>query len=131
MGGHETILVVDDEKDLLALATEHLQNLGYKTLAAENAAEALDQLQNHPEVDLLLTDVVMPGGMLGTELAVQAQKMRPELPVILCSGFPRRIQEDPQYAKYVPDILPKPFRKADLAYALRRKLDRIISEVSA
>ena len=121
--GSETILVVDDESDLLVLTIDHLSSLGYKTIAAGNGADAMALLERTPEIDLLLTDVVMPGGMLGTELAVLAQQLRPILPVILCSGFPKKIQDNALHAKYAQDILHKPFRKFELAQAIRRKLD--------
>lgn len=121
--GDETILVVDDEPDLLALAVEHLTSLGYTTLSAANGVAALALLKQSAHIDLLLTDVVMPGGMLGTELAVHAQQLRPALQVVLCSGFPKKIQDNPRYAQYAKDILSKPFRKSDLAFAVRQKLD--------
>lgn len=121
--GNETILVVDDEHDLLALTTSYLQSLGYHVLSANNAHDALAFIETDKVIDLLLTDVVMPGGTLGTELAVSAQRIRADLPVILCSGFPKRVQDDILYSKFASDILQKPYRKSELAHAVRRKLD--------
>ena len=121
--GTETVLIVDDEPDLLALTTTHLQSLGYNVFSASNGLDALSVLQNNPAIDLLLTDVVMPGGLLGTELAARAQQLRPNLPVILCSGFPMKVRSDAQYAQFSGSILSKPYRKAELAHAVRQKLD--------
>lgn len=121
----ETILVVDDEADLLQLTSAHLQSLGYTTLTAASGANALAILQSDTHIDLLLTDVVMPGGMFGTELALKARELRAGLPVILCSGFPQTIHDKPEYAVFASTLMAKPFRKLELATRVRNALTGI------
>ncbi len=84
--GSETILVVDDEKELLNLAKESLETLGYRVLTATNSEEALERLAEHPDISLLFSDVVMPGGMNGYELAEQAMEDHSSLKILLTSG---------------------------------------------
>ena len=122
-GGNECILMVDDEPDILELAQEQLSQLGYRILTATDANMAWELLLDNAEIDLLLTDVVMPGGLLGTELAVKAQRLRPTMRVLLCSGFPKKIADDPQCRKYVKNILAKPYRMQELAVRVRQILD--------
>lgn len=121
-GGHETVLVVDDEDDLRMIAVEFLQTLGYRTLAASDGAEALAMVAGNEPIDFLFSDVVMPGGMNGQELAEQAKVLRPELAILLTSGFPRNGTRSPKGNLKLP-ILPKPYRRADLAQWVRRLLD--------
>jgi hypothetical protein len=83
---HETILVVEDDEDVLLVAAENLTELGYHVETAVNAAQALEILKGDDPVDLLFSDVVMPGGMNGVQLAVEARRIRPELKVLLTSG---------------------------------------------
>lgn len=122
-GGQEWILVVDDETELLHSTSEHLQQLGYQVLSASNATEALQQLESNPQIALLLSDVVMPGGMFGTELASQARQRWPQLAVLLCSGFPQKIRDDPAYRAFADSLISKPFRKSELAQRVRATLD--------
>ena len=119
---NETILVVEDNARLLSVVTKQLGELGYEVLAAETAAVALDILDGKP-VQLLLTDIVMPGGMDGFELAREAVSRRPNLRVLLTSGFPEaRLREnDHQPLKW--RLLSKPYRKTELARAVREVLD--------
>jgi CheY-like chemotaxis protein len=86
--GGETILVVEDEADVRRLTVEMLKELGYATLEAGNPEAALALLDAHPEIALLLTDVVMPG-MNGRRLADEVQKRRPGLPVLFTTGYTR------------------------------------------
>lgn len=121
-GGHETILVVDDEDDLRTVAIDFLRALGYRALAARNGAEALALIAAGGPIDLLFSDVVMPGGMNGQELADRAIALRPGLVVLLTSGFPRNGVRVSDGSPKSP-ILPKPYRRADLALWVRRLLD--------
>ena len=123
--GTETILIVDDERDLLHLADDYLTSLGYRTLLAENAAKALDILATHEDIDCLFSDVVMPGGMNGYELAEQAVKNRPELKVLLTSGFTSKTIAQNGQVHFVTQMLSKPYRKADLAQRIRTILDEV------
>ncbi len=123
VGGSETILVTDDEPELLAVVVSQLKNLGYQVLAAPEAATALDVLRENPGIDLLLTDVMLPGELLGTELAVRAQAQHPGLKIILTSGFPQKVSEDPEFAHMADRVLQKPYRAAELARRVREELD--------
>src|SRR6185295_17505720 len=87
VGGTERILLVEDDATVLALTLNVLTGLGYQVTTATNAAEALTILQSGRELDLLFTDVVMPGGVSGLSLARTARELRPMLRVLLTSGF--------------------------------------------
>jgi PAS domain S-box-containing protein len=88
---HDTggsILIVDDEVELLEVGSSCLGDLGYNVLTATNGTNAIALLENHPEIDMLLTDIIMPGGVNGVELAERASKIVPDLKIVYCSGFP-------------------------------------------
>ena len=87
VGGTERILLVEDDATVLALTLDVLTGVGYQVTTATNAAEALAVLQSEHEIDLLFTDVVMPGGVSGLSLARAARELRPSLRVLLTSGF--------------------------------------------
>jgi CheY-like chemotaxis protein len=119
----ETVLVVEDDPDLRTLAVALLSNLGYQVMEAATGAAALEQLGTTARVNLLLTDVVLPGGMNGRELAAEAEQCAPGLPVLYMSGYTEdaimhhgRLDADAK-------LLQKPFSKADLARAVRKILD--------
>jgi PAS domain S-box-containing protein len=118
------VLVVEDEKDVRTVAVKQLHDLGCRTLEAENAKAALSLLDSQEKVDLLFSDVVMPGGMNGYDLAVEARKRRPGLKVLLASGYAAHSRV--QRAEPVEDIelLNKPYRKRDLAQKLGEVLGR-------
>jgi PAS domain S-box-containing protein len=121
--GNETILIVDDEVDLLQLADQYLSELGYRTRLAENAAQALEILAGDEKFDLLFSDVVMPGGMNGYELAQQATQQRPDLKVLLTSGFTSKTIAENDLTRFAANLLSKPYRKAELAQRIRLALD--------
>jgi CheY-like chemotaxis protein len=102
-----------------------LETLGYRVLGAANGREAIEHLRTRPDIDLLFTDVVMPGGMNGRELADAAQALRPELPVLFTSGY----TEDAivHHGRLDPDVhlLRKPYRRQELAAKLRQLLNGI------
>lgn len=124
-GGEETILIVDDEEDLLRLAEQYLAQLGYRTMAAGNPQEALMLLQKHgDEIDLLFTDVVMPGNTNGYTLAEQAVELRPELKVLMTSGFTASTVLQNGQARFTAELLTKPYRKGNLAQRVRALLDQ-------
>ncbi|MGA2126011.1 MAG: response regulator, partial [Xanthobacteraceae bacterium] len=118
-GGHETILVVEDDPPVRVAAISQLESLGYLTLAAENAAAALEIIDRGVHLDLLFTDVIMPGGTNGRDLAVAAIKRRPGLKVLFTSGY----SEDAIVHRGRLDagvlLLAKPYRKSDLARMVR------------
>ena len=126
--GDETILIVDDETDLLQLAEAYLNDLGYRTLSASSGAEALAILEHENNIDLLFSDVVMPGGMNGYELAQQAtllasSRNRPPLKVLLTSGFTSKAMKHSEMARFSNHLLGKPYRKETLAQRIRLVLD--------
>jgi PAS domain S-box-containing protein len=92
--GRGTVLVVEDDPDVLEIALEAVQSFGFEVLAAENAAAALAILRREQTVDVLFTDIVMPPGMNGVELAYDACRLRPALRVLLASGYPREAFRD-------------------------------------
>ncbi|HEC15328.1 MAG TPA: response regulator, partial [Sedimenticola sp.] len=121
--GSESILIVDDEPDLLTLAGQYLGELGYCSRTAANAARALEILEGDGSFDLLFSDVVMPGGMNGYELARRATRLRPGLKVLLTSGFTSKAMAPNGLGRFSAHLLGKPYRKADLARRVRLVLD--------
>jgi CheY-like chemotaxis protein len=121
--GRETVLVAEDDPFVRAYVVASLEELGYRTIAADDGREALKRLTQGLEADILFTDIVMPGGMNGWELAEQAQKVRPGLKVLFTSGY--ALESLVARGRIQPDvaILNKPYRKADLARLLRDVLD--------
>jgi len=122
-GGDESILIVDDVDDMRDLANQYLMDLGYQTYLAKNAAQALQILEQKNEIDLLFSDVVMPGGMNGYELAQQAVLKNPELKVLLTSGFTLKSIDQSTELTFSGKLLSKPYRKVDLAQRIRLVLD--------
>jgi signal transduction histidine kinase/integral membrane sensor domain MASE1 len=120
-GGRETILVVEDEAAVRDLAAARLEALGYRIFAAADGPEALGMLERGERIDLLFTDLVMPNGMSGDELARRACALCPEIKVLLASGYALALP-----AGAGPDgfrLLRKPYRGDDLAEAVRAALD--------
>ena len=108
------VLAVDDDPYVLPVAVTVLTDIGYSVLEASSAAEALEVLREHPEISLLFTDIVMPGGMDGFELAHEAKQLRPELKVVYTSGYTRSIQQAADSVRYGP-LIQKPWRQRELA----------------
>ncbi len=122
-GRGETVLLVEDEAGLLALAAELLESLGYRVLEAERAERALDLARRHAgAIDLLLTDVVMPG-LNGRELARQVLALRPGISVVLMSGYASEALGTDGLEDVGP-LLRKPFTQAELSVVLREALAR-------
>jgi PAS domain S-box-containing protein len=121
-GGVETILVVEDDPTVLKSVTTQLKSLGYKTITAVNAAEALAVIDSGAAFDLLFTDLVMPGPMNGRQLAEEASKRRASLKVLFTSGYTEdAVIHHGRLARGVL-LLAKPYRKADLARMIRQAL---------
>lgn len=108
-----TVLVVDDDPDVLDVASIVLSSEGYTVLQAADGTEALRIIQAHPEIDLLFTDIVMPGNVDGFELAHRARQMRPSLRVLYTSGYIKNPPWGQKGIGYGP-LLPKPWRQAQL-----------------
>ena len=117
--GSETILVVEDDDLVRIYVEKELKELGYRVIATRNGPEALAILRQPRQIHLLFTDVVMPGGMFGPELARQASRLRPELKVLFTSGY---TEHPVQPLDGEAQILNKPYRRNDLALMLRKVL---------
>lgn len=113
-GRGELLLVVDDDPTLRRVLLDQLAQLGYRTLEASDGKAALAILDERPDVQLLIADVVMPG-MSGDVLAQEALARRPSLKVLLTSGFPGRAMEGGESGPLKFPLLPKPYRKSALA----------------
>ena len=121
--GSETILVVEDDDDVRNYSCETLRELGYNVLEAENGRAGLQQLHSHPEIRVLFTDVGLPGGMNGRQLAEQARNHRPDVGVLFTTGYARNaIVHDGRLDPGV-ELITKPFTQAALAAKLRDILD--------
>jgi CheY-like chemotaxis protein len=121
--GVETILAVEDDDLVRANVETQLRRLGYRVLIASNAAMGLQLLAAEPGIDLLFTDIVMPGGIDGAELAKRALAMRPDLRILYTSGYfdDQTMQRD--WITERRHLLRKPYRRGDLAAAIRAALD--------
>ncbi len=124
-GGDETILLVEDEALLRASVRTALSRLGYRVLEAATGNEALAVWQQHrAEIRLLLTDMVMPGGMTGKELAAQLLQHNPKLKVIYASGYSLEVAGKDFPLEEGINFLNKPFQAQKLAKTVRRCLDQ-------
>jgi PAS domain S-box-containing protein len=121
--GTQTILVVDDEPDLVRLAKMNLASLGYSVVTAGNADEALKAMEDNKNIDLLFTDTVMPGSMNGRELADKAMRMRPELKVLITTGYASGQDDVGETEIGKLPVLRKPYTRAELASCIREALD--------
>lgn len=121
-GGHETILVVEDDRLVRDYVLAQLHSLGYVTLQAANAAEALAIVTSGKPFDLLFTDVIMPGKMNGRQLADEVLKTRPDLRVVYTSGYTENAIIHHGRLDSGVLLLAKPYRKSDLARIVRKAL---------
>jgi len=115
-----TVLVVEDNVDVADVTVGLIKQLGYEALFAENAADALQRLQGGEKVDLVFSDIVMPGGMDGIQLAVEVRRLFPDTPVLLTSGY----SDAARAAEMRFPILRKPFESSDLEKALSDAIAR-------
>jgi signal transduction histidine kinase/ActR/RegA family two-component response regulator len=120
----ETILVVEDNEDVSEYARGALEELGYKIIEAGDAAEALRLAADGARIDLLFTDVVLPGGVSGRQLSDNILKLRPDLPVLFTTGYTRNAIV--HHGRLDPDVqlLNKPYTQQDLLRKVRELLDR-------
>jgi DNA-binding NtrC family response regulator len=114
----ETVLIVEDEADLMDLATSLFLNMGYNVLTAPSGQEALAVLASRP-IDILFTDIVMPHGMDGLALAQFTREHYPDIKVVIASGYPVPKLMEKHGALQNYNFVNKPYRLADLARALR------------
>ena len=121
-GGRETILVVEDDHLVRTFVVGQIQSLGYATLAAVNAAEALVVINSPTEIDLLFTDMIMPGSMNGRQLADKALQRRSSLKILFTSGYSDEAIMHHGHLDAGVLLLAKPYRKSDLARMIRAAL---------
>ncbi len=121
-GGNETILLVEDDEAVRHFARQQLTSLGYRVLEAVTGPEALEIIGIGEEIDLIFTDIVMPGGMSGRELVEAARQVRPGLKVLYTSGYAENVIV--HHGRLDPGVLllSKPYRRADLARKVREAL---------
>ena len=121
-GGRETILCVEDDPIVREFVTRQLQALGYKTIAASTATEALAEIRSDPNIDLLFTDIIMPGKTDGWQLAELVKQLRPDIKIVFTSGYSsfsaQRIVTDPRML-----LIEKPYRLSALAQMVRKALE--------
>jgi signal transduction histidine kinase len=120
--GDETILIVEDDALVREYVVTQISRLGYDTLAASNAAEALAIINGPERIDLLFTDVIMPGGMNGRQLAIEAEMRRPGLKVLFTSGYTENAIVHHGRLDAGVLLLPKPYISSDLARMIRTAL---------
>jgi len=118
-----TVLVVDDEVELLEIAHTYLTEMGYSVLRADNAATALNTLAQYKEIDLMITDIIMPGKMNGVELAEKARRLRPNLKVIYSSGFPADALAERADTKVDGPMLRKPYHRKEFSKIVQQTLE--------
>ncbi|MBS0271235.1 MAG: response regulator [Proteobacteria bacterium] len=120
--GNETILVVEDEDAVRETTVEYLQSLGYAVLEAKNGDSAFEILKKNNNIDLLFTDVVMPGQLSGRDLADEALKLHPNLKILFTSGYPERAKGN---GYSLSPLIIKPYKLIDLAINLREFLNKL------
>ena len=127
---NESILVVDDEVHLLYLMQEQLKQDGYQIYIAGTAESALQILKDHDDIKLLFSDINLPGGINGCELAQIATEIRPELSVLFTSGFSSDAIKERGLNIADASMLQKPFRHEELSQTIRQVLDKTASTQS-
>jgi PAS domain S-box-containing protein len=119
--GRRTILVVDDSDEVRELAETHLRSSGYRVLSATSGEAALEMIDRYGAIDLLFTDIIMPGGMNGLRLAELVRARQPDVPVLLATGYIDALPNGGVEAPAFP-ILTKPYRLNDMAERIRQGL---------
>jgi two-component system cell cycle sensor histidine kinase/response regulator CckA len=122
--GTERVLFVDDEEALAVIGQKLLTQLGYEALAKTSSVDALETFRGQPDhFDLVITDYTMPK-LTGAELASEILKIRADVPIILCTGFSERIDEEKAKRLGISEFVMKPFTLRTLAELSRRALDK-------
>lgn len=123
-GGSERILLVDDEETVANLEKKILERLGYKVTMRINSREALEAFKANPNsYDLFLSDMAMPN-ISGDQLATEIKSIRPDIPIIICTGFSERIDEEKAKTMGIDGLLMKPIVRAEIANIVRKVLDK-------
>ena len=122
--GQEHILFVDNEKQIVDIVQQILHRLGYRVTAIESSLDALKMFRAQPgNFDIVITDLTMPN-MTGDKLAGELLKIRPDIPIILCTGFSEKISEEKAKALGIREFILKPIAMSRLANILRKVLDK-------
>lgn len=123
-GSNEKVLIVDDNEDVREVAALIISSLGYEVLTAEDAAQALALIDRKHDIDLMVSDIVMSGGVDGVELARRARQVRPDLPILLMSGYPAKTGgvDDCEFP-----VLRKPYHRDVLARQIRLALSDVVA----
>jgi DNA-binding NtrC family response regulator len=121
--GTETVLVVEDNGEVRGTTVEILASLGYRVLEAANGHQALEQFMRYPDIALVFTDIMLPGGVLGTQLVEKLTERRPGLKVLLTSGFSDSSLMHRSMLDGTAELLPKPYQLEELARRVRAQLD--------
>ena len=120
----ERVLVVEDNRDVRALTVKRLERLGYQVIECNTGAEAKEALEKGLKVDVIFSDIMMPGGLTGIDLGRWVSQHRPALPVILTTGFADETAGNTVTPHDTWPILRKPYTQKDLATVMRTVLDR-------
>ena len=124
-GGTERILLVDDEEANVRMMQQMLKRLGYKVTIQTESIEALEVFKDNPDsFDLIVTDMTMPK-MTGAQLAGEIKKIKPDIPIIICTGFSNQISEEKSKALGIDGFVIKPVIKRDIAEAIRKVLSGV------
>ncbi len=118
----DVVLIVEDDASILLVLSAYLSGEGYRVLQAENGEEAFQILATKPNLDLMITDFRLPGGISGVDIAEPAVKLRPDLKVIFISGYPAEIRESHSPIAHSAPILAKPFDLDVLQDQIRKLL---------
>ncbi|MDE0929808.1 MAG: PAS domain-containing protein [Halioglobus sp.] len=124
--GIETILVVDDEVELAVIAKSVLEDLGYTVVCSDNGPAALQVLEENTTIDLVFSDVVMPGGMSGLDLGAIITNKYPHVKLLLTTGFAVEADSPMSVTESKYEVLRKPYRGMELAKRVRKILDEVI-----
>jgi len=123
LGGTERILFVDDEESLVDVGTDMLKQLGYKVTPKSSPVEAWERFRRNPhQFDLVITDYTMPL-LTGVDMAREMIHIRPDIPVILCTGFSESVTEEKALKAGIRKFVMKPLRRREIARAIRQVLD--------
>ena len=121
--GNERILVVDDDEQIVRMEYQMLSSLGYQVTTHTNSEDALSAFQSHPQdFELIITDMTMPR-LTGAALAQKVLAIRPEMPIILCTGFSELISEEKAKELGIREFLMKPIIKKKLSQVVRKVLN--------
>ena len=122
-GGNEKILLVDDEASIVKMQEQMLDRLGYTVTVRTGSLDALEAFKADPQAfDVVVTDMTMPN-MTGVQLAAELKKIRPNIPVVLCTGFSYQVNDEKCKALGIDDFVMKPVIKNEIAATIRKLID--------